>query len=440
VFNSFGDITSKIIEIENREKLFEWKVNNVYIWEIIRYKIYAAAVNVSFESGARANKTPFLKSLISKIGKKTDQYFNALLNNPFFNKEKVDVLVIESSRKLKFENEYIDPYTKFTCDELKQAGVKHLKFQSSYVYDKLVKKDDLTKHLDLINILSGYASVFIKLDLKETDRIKTESIETLLKNELGVSLNLLELVKGDIKKFKSNSWFYKRLLKSKAPREIYIVNFCDKPALIACAKEQQITVIDIQHGLISSHDIIYNYPNVSEGSLHYFPDKFYIWSDVWKEAGKLPLTDSNIVVYGNKFLEKQVELFRKVVKQPKQTIIISQPGLTQKIARTVLENYEAFQSFNVLYKLHPNEYATFESYPEYKELKAKSNLSFVGWNEDLYKLLAESTHVVGVGSTVLVEALSFNCKVLVLNLPGAEWMEPFLKKKQVEMYTRNSLN
>ena len=433
-------ITNKILKIESENELFQWEINGIFVWEIIRHKIYSIGLYQTLESDNKNKNASYRYILyylnLKKIFNAVKKLANSIVLNPFFNKNKVDALVFESSRKLVFNESYIDPYTKFMCDDFIKTNKSFTKYQSSYAFDKLAKRDFSTKSIDLIYLLSALRSKFSSFVFTNTQLSKIEAIEKIFNQELALKLNLKILIENEMKLFVNTGVFFDGLLKRKKPKEIYIVNFCDKAPLIAKAKENGIKVIDIQHGLISSNDIIYHYPNVKEGSLCYFPDQFLVWSTIWSGISKIPLTNENIIAYGNSYLEQQKKKYSHIAKNKKQIIIISQPALTDKIATETLLNINNFKSYKVLYKLHPIEYSLESKNEIISELKKINNITFVGQNEDLYKLLAESYFVIGVGSTVLFEALSFDCDVQVFDLPGIEWMEPFLNKGVMKLYNQ----
>jgi hypothetical protein len=436
VFSSVGELTNKIVEIEKINNLFEWQIGGVFIWELIRYQVYTMALHDNFDKTARVKHSFYYKmrTVLSKLIYKIQKNANAIIYQPFFGRAVNDALVFESSRKLLFNGAYIDPYTEFTCRDLEKQGLSFTRYQSSYSYDRLAARNANTKSLDLAALMFGLKAKFTDLTLQAFELQKIDSLAQIINRDLNISLDLLTLVKKEIKIFRLSCSFYSSLLKTKKPREVYLVNFCDKAGLIAAAKQNKIRVTDIQHGLISADDIIYNYPGVEEGSLRYFPDRFFAWDKIWSRVSKLPLKEADIINYGNKYLDNQKTRYSHVVKEPLQLMVVSQPGFTHAIAAEVLKHSKHFAGFKVLYKLHPAEYDSAFNFPEIEKLSKEHNFTFVKRDVDLYELLAASRYVLGLGSTVLIEALSFDCRVLLLDLPGVEWMAPFIDNDKVKMF------
>lgn len=430
MFSSVGDVTDRIIKIENENDLFNLEINEVYVWEIIRPKIYAQLIMLN-EPQRKSEPLPFFKKLtkrLSKLKSAFARYASAALHHPYWDSKRTDVIVFESSRKLKLNNEYIDPYTKFVCDDLRSHGLSVSLYQSSYSFDRLARRPFSVKHLDLVYLRSSLKTS--KKQFGSVDLEKIKRIEKAVAEAFNVKFDLEKMISKEIALFKNNAAFFDKLFKKKKPKEIYLVNFCDKPALIAMAKKNNIRVTDVQHGLISSKDIIYHYPTIKEESLHYFPDRFYAWSDVWSKVCRIPLKKENIISYGNKYLDARKQSFSKVEKKLGTVLVISQPGLTSQIASVVLQNMNSFKDQKMLYKLHPSEYGIANLYAEIGTLKQQA-VSFVEPHEDLYRLMAETETVLGVYSTALLEALDFGCKVVVLDLPGAEMMEPFMEESSL---------
>lgn len=431
--HSVSHITNTIIKIEQANDLFKWQVNGVFVWEILRAKIYNSILlhNDSNTNIKRKNK---IASVLTKLKYNFFKYVNAVIYHPYFDNKAVDAIVFESSRKLLYKGVYIDPHTEFLVDELLAKGTDLAKYQSSFSFDRLAKRSLDIKHLDLVYIISSFRSKFKALSFTDNDKKKIKQIEEVFFKEFSIKINLAGLIKSEVNIFYSNLSFFNSLLSKKKPKEIYIVNFCDKPALIASAKSKSIEVIDIQHGFMSPEDIIYHYPGIEEESLKYFPGKFYAWPRFWFEGCHIPLKQEDIIEIGNKFLDEQKNNYKHIEKKANTILVISQPTLTRQIALSFLNNSSAFEKYEILYKLHPAEYGSAFDLPEFKSLLQLKNISFVKQGVDLYELFARSKRVIGVYSAALIEAISFNCSVELFELPGVEMMKSFVDNGHMQYY------
>ncbi|MEO6305839.1 MAG: hypothetical protein ABIP51_22020 [Bacteroidia bacterium] len=427
---SISSITKKILEIEKNNDLLNWVINDVFVWQSARVVIYSniqELVNSQIPQSSPAKKTGLLNVIYNRF------IVNAIFYNPFLDLKKNDALVFESSRKYNVDGEYIDIYTKYLCDELAKKNVSFKKYQSSYSFDKLSSNRSDTKHLDHILLLAKLRAKFIKVKYSAKDLERIETIKTLLRNTFKIEIDLMAIIDTEIKKMRSQYHFFNRLYRRKKVKEIYLVNFCDKAPLILAAKNNNVKVVEMQHGLMVKEDLIFHFPDSEKGKVNYFPTDFYVW-DTDLNSSVLPIEQKNILVYGNKFLENRVSKFSNTSKIKNRLLIISQPSLTNEMVRFTLNNTATFKDLEVIYKLHPIEEQGFKTNPHYSQLSQISNLKIVGNNVSMYELLAGAQNVIGVYSTAMYEALAFKCNVFLLDLPGVEMMQPLVDNGRVRMF------
>ena len=198
-----------------------------------------------------------------------------------------------------------------------------------------------------------------------------------------------------------------------------------KGELIKAAKKLKIKVVELQHGTFSKYHLGYSFPNTKNKT--YFPDEFYVWNDYWKNIITLPISEKNIVIYPFKYLQNEKEKYLLNKKNKNSLIIFGQGGITEKMAEKIINNIDYFKKYNMTFKLHPNEYNMISRYPKLNQLKKIYNVKIVK-DIDLYKNLASFEFQAGVFSTVLYEGIEFNCKTILLDLPGIEYMSKFITK------------
>lgn len=179
----------------------------------------------------------------------------------------------------------------------------------------------------------------------------------------------------------------------------------------------------------------YHYPN-NDAYLEYFPDKLLLWDDYWKLMADFPLPDSKIGIYPFKFLQKKKKNYKKVQKIEDQILVISQGVIGDRIAKKILRQIESLKDFKIIFKLHPGEADRWTTYQFLPKLKNYPNVEIVDdFNKDIYYYFAQSKYVLGVFSTAVFEALEFNCEIILLDLPGIEYMEDFLKNDKAALVT-----
>jgi hypothetical protein len=414
-------ITNSILMLENEYNLLHLKINNIFVWQACRSTLYLSILDslIPNNSGSRKSKIGYsrLKTFMSNI----------FFKNPFLDFKKSDVLIFKSGRYYLVEGEgYIDIYTKYFCEDLKNFKVKYQEYESSNLYSEYKIKNDAAKHLDFISLLSLIKSKFIRVKFTTIDEENIDKIEIELKNLFGVSLNVRHVFEQEIIKFKSQYSIYKLLFKLKRASKIYLVSSVDKSALIKAAKDSDILVNELQHGLISNEGLISNYPDTKEDSLEYFPNKFYVWDNLNMYTSKLPLSRNNIIKFPNKHLEYLVNKNRERARDYKQILVVSQPYNSKDILNYISGNLARLVEWKIIYKLHPVENQIDFMHMINPLLVKFKNLTVVNNELSIYDLLSESAFVVGVYSTSVFEAPLFGCKVLLLNLPGIEASKPLI--------------
>jgi UDP-N-acetylglucosamine transferase subunit ALG13 len=205
-------------------------------------------------------------------------------------------------------------------------------------------------------------------------------------------------------------------------------------ALVAAAKANNIEVIEIQHGTISPYHLGYNFPNC-EHELDYFPDTFYSFGDYWSEIVDFPIDKKKVILYGFPYMKTRKAKYKNIKKKEKQILFISQGAIGKELARFAYDAAQILKDYSIVYKLHPGEYDRWEK--EYKELVLANkldNFEIVDNNKiELYNYFAESEYLVGVFSTAIYEGLAFDCKTILVDLPGIEYMKYLIEKEIVVM-------
>lgn len=419
-------ITDLFISIENKYNLLQYKIKGIYVWQISRVSIYLKIID-TFTCNNNLNSSRIFhkyRDLSHRL------FINCFFFNPFiFLKRKNDILVFDSGRKYKNENDFIDIYTNYLCNDLDKMGLSYTLYETNYKYDlPLLKRSIHTKHLDFIYLLSNFLSSFFLFRLRKQDIKFIKIIEDEMHTNYGIHVDILSIIIHDIRIFKSQYPFYKALFKIKVPKQIYIINSSDKPAIIAAAKKQNIAVNELQHGLISNAGIVCNFPDVKADSLQYFPDRFYVWKNINMCYTKLPLSENNIIHFENQHLNKWIQKTSSIPKITNTILVVSQPYSSIDIINFISQNLKYMPHYNFIYKIHPAENSVIMM--EYKkEITQKyDNISFTDNEESIYILLKKSEYVIGVFSSALFEAKHFSCKIILLNLPGVEMSYPLLEE------------
>lgn len=424
---TYREIAEKFFEFEKSHRLLSIKIAHVYPWEIVRVIVFFKIIDYYIPGNTDLQIKPAsvkVKNLLYRL------FVNSIFFNPFLDFKKKDALVFESGRKYMDDNSFIDIYTEYLCRDLREKNVSFTRYETNYnVDDQFFKRNLRNKHIDFILILAKVKGVFNKVVFNPEEVALMDKASSEIQNVFNVKIDLQEIIQQEVSRFITERGFYQKLFRLKKPKEIYIINYSQLSGMIAAAKEEGILVNELQHGMISEISVVANYPHTLPGSLHYFPDRFYLWDNISMCFGNLPLEGNHIIPFKNKHIEKWKQRTEAFAKDEKTILIISQPYSSQEIQDFLQANVEGLKDYTLLYKIHPVEDK--KNFLRFKtKLLAYPNIRFIENEESIYVLLKKAQYVVGIYSSSLFEATAFNCKVILLNLPGVEMSFPLLENKQ----------
>ena len=391
-------LVSKIITFEKKYNLFDFQFKNYSVWSYCRmYFYYSIATDLGV-----------LDSSISGF-KKDFKYILKILN--IFNLKKLferkDIFVLEHPRSNK---DGIDIYTEDIVNYLSKEKCSFFSFSNNGI---VTKKNNVIL-LDIVKILSKiYSKVFFRVvtinDAFNSFLFEFQKID-YSKYKIQYKRYHLEL--------KFQYYFYYLLLKFKrAKKVILVVSYYNMP-LVFAAKNLGIEVIEMQHGVVSQYHLGYHYPYYKTD---FFPDKFYIFSDFWRDSAQYPKCDIKTV--GNSFLYTKKE---KKEKEKNTILIVSQTTIAYKLKTLLLSNLKELDDFKIYFKLHPNEFNNYEK--NYKELLSYKNIRIITNQYTIHKLQNFCEYQIGIYSTAVYEGIERKCKTLLLNDTGIEYMEQILKE------------
>ncbi len=426
---SIKKLVEKFWAIEQKSDLLNYQIEGVKIWQYLRHRIFLILTQkVGLYAYAHTKKnslTELLKSVPSLL-------YYSIFSNPLSGNYQKDILVFSAGRKVKVDGKFIDIYSDYLVNDLPENSYEII--EELYLNKHLPADKKNRKHQDYQQIRSFLKSKLSGFRFSDEQLKSISEIKTSIKSELNVELDLKPLFHNGILMFKYDYEFYDKLLNKRKPKQIFLVcSYVYKLALIAAAKKNGIETIEIQHATIDKFHVGYSFPN--QKSIDYYPDKIYFFGEYWKEAAAIPLSEENKIVYGFPYFQKQKKNFENIKKQSKTVLVISQGTIGRKLSEFVWKCKDKLKDFQVVYKLHPGEYERWRNdYPELLKLDQEKNITVVDNNNtNLYGFFAQSEFVIGVYSTAVFEALSFECKVMLVDLPGIEFLEDLIKKDFVKL-------
>lgn len=403
--------------LEDKYDLLDLEIDGVKVWQSARMQLYyklAQMTDVLSQPHTELGSLDKIKYILGYMK-------NSLIDN-FFTLKKTDAIIFSHPRVVDVNGEPIDIYTKYFMDELKQDNINIVEFESAYLGIHKKEKTEFSYYTDWIILSQRVYKIFLKANISHKDIDIFNKVQIEIKEVCKVDIDLVAFFKKSIKTHKSLYKIYNIVFKKVAPKVFYTVISYAQAPIIKAAKDNGVEVIELQHGTLSKYHLGYSFPNRVK-SLEYFPDKFYVWSEFWKKMIKLPIKDKNVVVDSFRYLEKQKTKFTHLAKKKNQIVVLSQGAIGNIMAEKFLENFEKFKNYDIKYKLHPGEFDRWQKYPALKTLSEYKNVQIVTNELALYELFATSSIQVGVFSTALYEGIDFNCKTILLNLSGIEYMD-----------------
>ncbi|MGM0608048.1 MAG: hypothetical protein ACQESP_06495, partial [Candidatus Muiribacteriota bacterium] len=429
------DICEKIWELEQKYDLFSLNDNRVPLWEIIRFNIYKQVTCETglYKEAQHSKKTTFDKFLyFPKI------VYWTLFYNPFLCLKKVNYIVIEHGRKIEVDKKKIDIYTYYFTKKLSRNEVSYECYDWPYSNMHNAEYNKKRKYLDLFRVAGFIGKYILSFSLSCRNKEIFLKVENEINKFFNINIDLIPCIKKSAKKFKINYYFFKKLFKIKKPEKLFILESYGEfqQAAVKAAKDSGIKAIEFQHGAINNYHMGYSFPGLKNNSLKCFPDKIFVWDDIWKRiCENFPLSQNNLINCGFDYLKYQKKKFNKINKKDNQILIISQGTLTAEISSIIIKNINSLQKYKIIYKLHPGEYERWKNCNKLVQLSEFDNVKVIDNNKiHLYKLLKESKYVIGAYSTVIFEALFFDCRIFLLELPGVkEFMKKFFEEKNIKL-------
>ncbi len=423
---SVKKICEKIWDLENEYDLLNKEIEGVKVWQLTRFIVYS---EIAEKTGTFTKPHTIKNSWSDKIKAFPSYFHNTLIKNPLSGNYEKEILIFDHPRKIAIDGDNIDIYTKYYIDELDDD--KYDVIERPYLNKHISKKEKNRKYLDYLYLVSYLPIELSEVKFINKDLIWIQKLQNEINTYFDIEIDLVKLFSMNIIKYKCYYKFYLKLLeKRKCKTVVLVVSYLPiNIPLIAAAKENGIQVIEIQHGTIGPYHLGYNFPNY-DSELAYFPDIFYSFGEYWSETIEFPIDKENIIPYGFPHLKNRIKQYEQISKIDKQILFISQGAIGKELSKFAYEVAQALDEYSIIYKLHPGEYDRWKD--EYKELVLASklkNVTVIDNNQrELYSYFAESEYQIGVFSTAIYEGLAFNCKTLLVNLPGIEYMKYLIEK------------
>ena len=442
-----SDVCECFWYVEEKLHLPTWKVNDVFVWPLIRmqlyyniaqkiglydaphptYKKYSNSLEINsatIEALSRVNsirpiENKKIKNSLKSIYRKCKVYLSSPQSLITRNKKTNDPkpVVLMATRKLNGS----EPYTEALRSELKDTALLLDRPLSVELVSGAINFDVLTQEFK-----SNYKCKKSNIVSSE-DRLICEEIRQIFLDRLAYDLGDLALkCRQTVVTFNALRRGFEAFWQAYPVSTLYITHGygINIRAALATAKQKGANIVELQHGFISKYHLGYSWPTRID--IPYSPDELWCFGDYWAEV--TPLAGNvKAKTIGAPYL-KQLTKMVKVERQSDLVVFASQGVIGKRLVQIAIETARRRKDKTIIFRLHPS-----EVYEDYEQLIQKldplpSNFSISHREPVIFELLSQASIQVGAFSTTLLEGMSLGTRTIVVNLPGVEYMMPVIER------------
>lgn len=404
----FVELCEKFFELEDELGLLDRRIQDVYFWERIRVPVHNRLRRVlvdSRDTNDTADTQEYLSAswLLMK---------NLFVKNPFASGN-AELLFYGTGRRKKLDNGlwwdiYHDPIVESLENDCLLWERPYNVGHSTPAKTSNLRYVDLVEYTGTLLQKTGLS----ELTLSEEERTFLDTVEDEIDSRFDVTVPLRSMVTEDLSKRRVRLPLYQKLIRRIEPEgAIMTVSYNGRETFIEACRMEGVPVVELQHGAISRYHMGYSFPGDEK---HMFPDYFFSFGDFWSNLANLPLPSERIHSVGYPYLEQKVGEYENT-EPAKQTVFISQGTIGKELSRFAIDLNRLDEYNNrIIYKLHPQEYDSWKK--RYPWLFDADIQVVASDSPALYRLFAESTAQIGVGSTAVYEGLNFDLDTYIVDI------------------------
>ena len=235
-----------------------------------------------------------------------------------------------------------------------------------------------------------------------------DALERRLNGEFGIPVDLDEFVRQRLTDFEIGRRRYAQVLARVRPRLVLLNQNGIEKALFRATREAGIPCLEAQHGLINAAHPGYAYPaSVHGAGRAMFPDVMFAFSQFWIDGCHYPARHR--IAMGN-------DVFHPARMTPTPAggavLVISALKYHEALVRWLRAIAPRLSGRRFLYKLHPAQASSRTAIQD--ELADLPNVTVHGTDVTVQTLLAESSDVLLIQSTVAYEAVQAGRRLLII--------------------------
>ncbi|WP_231554306.1 hypothetical protein [Halobellus rufus] len=411
--------------LEKELDLFSVQINQTFLWERIRISVFREIAQKKGRGQAHTQKDK-LKDYVHGFGLWLK---NIIHRNPYFTGEHNFLFIGHQRRKLEEDGYWWDIY----CDPIHEQGkLDYIHLEMPYLLSHRIPAK--TENLRYLELIKYGGTLQQKLGLRSPslpDDIISQlrDVEAEIRRRFDVEVDIVLEAREALHIRNITLPWYERLLERVNPEVVVVLVSYENKTLIEACKRKEIPVVELQHGVIHDHHFGYSYPDDKIKTT--FPDYLLTFGAFWNENTRFPIPDDRIIPVGYPYLEEQLDRYDDI-EPSEQLLFISQGTIGRELSQFALKVHEDDRvDHEVVYKLHPGEYDRWEI--EYPWL-VESDIQIIDESEPpLYRLFAESSAQIGVGSTAVYEGLCFDLQTFVFEADDADVLQPLVEDGTASM-------
>lgn len=383
------------------------KTNLFYDYKFMAFNKYMKSYNLS-ES--------IFKGKVKQNKKKIKKDYFKYENSPF-SLNKKENLIIDNLRKVKYEDEYIDPNSFFLESELNDYAYLEYDYLKEHYLDISNKR----KYLDGYYLFSDRIP---KTPFQKYWDVKYKG-SALKPNEQIIYLYL----KHKMHHYFSSYIYFYFIFKKLEPKNVYVAGPY-RSYIYAAANDLNINTIELQYAAIENkhpafNDITYNSRDL--------PNEMIIFNEMWRDKLKNYIKDeSKIHLKSNLYYDHYINKIKSKDSKTKDVLFLSQGTIGSKIGDYALYFAKKNPNIKVYYRLHPHE--TIDGEKVYKKMQNYPNIKIITIKEEnIFESLKRVNKVIGVYSSALYEAYQANKRVYILKLPGYFFVKDMIEDKKFNL-------
>ena len=388
---------NNFLDFEKNSNIINIPYSKVDIWPLVRNSVFHEILKEKKLLQTPSNLKPKKKLYTFSILKLFKNIYSILKN--FYRKK--DIILLNYDRKINIDG---------TKQNLLVWSInKSLKNYRILVLDTCGIDLNSSYVADVSYIMKSVRNISRFIKNKKWENY-SKKINALIKKEYDVDIELKDVY---VNSYIHQLWI-KNLLKIflffNKPKLVIFSQEGSYPFLINELNKRNIPTIDFQHGMQSGSIPIFKHNiNLSNDYINFLPNYVFTYGNYWN---KYYSDYSNPISVGNPYYDYMVHNSKDIEKEKNSILIVSDGLLERKklisLSKKISEN---IKDVKIYYKLRAEEYADAHKY--YNELYKYDNIVVIS-NEDnsIYSFIKKSNYVIGINSTVLIEASKF-CTVIV---------------------------